>query len=127
MVPPPEPVPLPRTAVADPIVEPPPTPEAPEPVAATAPEPTPPPAAEPAPQPEYVPTLASLSATERAALPPLKVSMFVWSPEPARRFAIVDGQRIGEGALLAGGTVAEIRSDGVVIELAGRRLLLPRP
>jgi general secretion pathway protein B len=53
--------------------------------------------------------------------------MFVWSPEPARRFAIVDGNRVGEGALLAGGTVAEIRPDGVVLELQGRRLLLARP
>jgi general secretion pathway protein B len=51
----------------------------------------------------------------------------VWSPEPARRFAIVDGQRVGEGALLAGGIVAEIRPDGVVLEMDGRRVLLARP
>jgi general secretion pathway protein B len=53
--------------------------------------------------------------------------MHVWSADPARRFAIVDGQRVTEGALLAGGTVAQIRRDGVVLELGARRLLLPRP
>jgi general secretion pathway protein B len=74
-----------------------------------------------------LPGLASLSTAERAALPPLKVSMHVWAADPARRFAIVDGQRVGEGGLLAGGTVAEIRPDGVVLELQGRRLLLARP
>jgi general secretion pathway protein B len=76
---------------------------------------------------EALPGLASLSTAERAALPPLKVSMHVWAADPARRFAIVDGQRVGEGALLAGGTVAEIRPDGVVLEIQGRRLLLARP
>jgi len=107
----------------DPIVEPLPTPVAtmPEPVA---PAPDPDPVATP---PDALPTLASLSPTDREALPPLKVSMFVWSPEPARRFAIVDGNRVGEGALLAGGTVVEIRPDGVVLQLQGRRVLLARP
>jgi general secretion pathway protein B len=119
--PPPKPVEQPRRA---------PAPLASEPAR----EPTPPPPAsppsvtEPVPPPsEFLPTLSSLAADERASLPPLKVSMFVYSPEPGRRFAIVDGQRVGEGGLLAGGTVAEIRPDGVVIDLGGRRLLLPRP
>ena len=113
------------TPLGDPVVEPPPAPapKAPEPVAT--PDPVPPPATT-APA-ESLPTLASLSPTDREALPPLKVSMFVWSPEPARRFAIVDGNRVGEGALLAGGTVVEIRPDGVVLELQGRRVLLARP
>ena len=125
----------PRSVVPEPVAQPPPmpreTPTPPPAPVATAPTPPPEPApavAEPTPAPvESLPTLASLAASDRAALPPLKVSMFVWSAEPARRFAIVDGQRVGEGALLAGGTVAEIRPDGVVIDLAGRRLLLPRP
>jgi general secretion pathway protein B len=74
-----------------------------------------------------LPGLAALSAEERAALPPLKLSMHVWSAEPARRFAIVDGQRVTEGALLGNGTVVEIRRDGVVVALGDRRVLLPRP
>jgi general secretion pathway protein B len=107
--------PEPATAAPPPIaIEPPPRALEPEPV-------------ETSPAPPPLPGLASLSADERAALPPLKLSMFVWSPEPARRFAIVDGNRVGEGALLAGGTVAEIRPDGLVLDVGGRRLLVPRP
>ena len=84
--------------------------------------------AEPAPPPEEaLPTLAALDAGSRAALPPLKLSMHVYAEDPAKRFAIIDGQRIGEGALLAGGVVESIRRDGVVININGRRLLLPKP
>jgi hypothetical protein len=124
-VPSPKRVEQPPTSLGDPIDEPPPAPapRPPEPIAT--PDPVPPPA--PAAAPEILPTLASLSPTDREALPPLKVSMFVLSPEPARRFAIVDGNRVGEGALLAGGTVVEIRQDGVVLELQGRRVQLARP
>jgi general secretion pathway protein B len=102
------------------------------PPAALAPIPLPPPSPPPAVagaaagEPP-LPGLGSLSAQERATLPPLKLSMHVWSAEPARRFAIVDGQRVTEGGLLGGGTVAEIRRDGVVVALGDRRLLLPRP
>ena len=74
-----------------------------------------------------LPGLGALSAEERSALPPLKLSMHVWSQDPARRFAIIDGQRVTEGALVAGGSVVEIRRDGVVVALGDRRLLLPRP
>ena len=118
-----------------------PSPSAPDPEPDAAPEPSPPvaaaplpaeptpiaPAPEPSAPPDALPGLASLSTETRAALPPLKVSMHVWAADPARRFAIVDGQRVGEGALLAGGTVVEIRPDGVVLELQGRRVLLARP
>ena len=83
---------------------------------------------EPAPPPEEaLPTLSALEAGSRAALPPLKLSMHVYADDPAKRFAIIDGQRIGEGALLAGGVVESIRRDGVVININGRRLLLPKP
>jgi general secretion pathway protein B len=125
---PPAPAPPARRAPEPAIIEAPPrtaiepAPRAPEPAPAPM---SPPAAAEPAPAP--LPGLSSLSAGERAALPPLKLSMFVWSPEPARRFAIVDGNRVGEGALLAGGTVAEIRPGGLVLDVGGRRLLVPRP
>lgn len=73
------------------------------------------------------PSLAVLDGSERAALPPLKLSMHVWASEPARRFAIVDGQRVTEGSSLGAGVVAQIRRDGVVLEIGGRRFLLPRP
>lgn len=91
-----------------------------EPAPSTNPEPA-------APPEEALPTLAALDAGSRAALPPLKLSMHVYAEEPGKRFAIIDGQRIGEGALLAGGVVEAIRRDGVVININGRRLLLPKP
>lgn len=98
---------------------------APAPVAAPAPAPPPEQAAAPA--EDALPTLAVLAPGERAALPALKLSMHVWNEEPARRFAIVDGQRLTEGASIGGAVVAQIRRDGVELDVNGRRLLLPRP
>jgi len=75
-----------------------------------------------------LPTLAELSLTERQSLPPLRVTMHVYADAALRRFAIIDGQRVGEGALLgAGVVVAEIARDGVVLDVHGRRIWLPRP
>jgi general secretion pathway protein B len=74
-----------------------------------------------------LPPVAVLDAGARAALPPLKLTMHVYADDPARRFAIVDGQRVAEGARLGATVVAQIRRDGVVIEVDGRRLLLPKP
>ncbi len=81
----------------------------------------------PPPPVDDLPTLAILAPGERAALPPLKLSMHVWNSDPAQRFAIVDGQRLTEGATIGGAVVAEIRRDGVVLDVNGRRVLLPRP
>jgi general secretion pathway protein B len=102
-------------------------------VAAAAP--TPPPVAGPAiavaapaaPAEDPLPTLAILPPGERATLPALKLSMHVWNESPARRFAIVDGQRIVEGAQLGSAVVTQIRRDGVELDVNGRRVLLPRP
>ncbi|MBS0463321.1 MAG: general secretion pathway protein GspB [Proteobacteria bacterium] len=89
--------------------------------------PRPPPAAITSDEPA-VPPIAILSASERAALPPLKITLHSWSADPARRFMIVDGQRVGEGARLAGGVVlVHIRRDGAELDVNGRRLLLPNP
>jgi general secretion pathway protein B len=74
-----------------------------------------------------LPPLAVLSASERAALPPMKLSMHVWNSDAGKRFAIVDGQRITEGSLLGSSVVEEIRRDGVVLNINGRRVLLSRP
>jgi general secretion pathway protein B len=76
---------------------------------------------------EALPTLAMLDPSERAGLPPLKLSMHVWSEAPNARLAIIDGQRVMEGSSIGESIVAEIRRDGVVLNLHGRRFLLARP
>jgi general secretion pathway protein B len=72
-------------------------------------------------------SIATLSSSERTALPPLKLSMHVWAEEPGKRFAILDGERVIEGSMLSGAVVAQIRRDGLVLDIGGRRLWLPRP
>lgn len=68
-----------------------------------------------------------LGPKERSELPPYKLSMHVWASEPGKRFAIIDGKRVTEGSMATGSVVEEIRRDGVVLNLRGRRYLLPRP
>ena len=61
------------------------------------------------------------------ALPPLRVSMHVYADDPARRFAIVDGQRRREGDLLQPAMpLLEIRRDGLRIGWQGRVVWVPR-
>jgi general secretion pathway protein B len=71
--------------------------------------------------------VAVLDAGTRSGLPAMKLSMHVFNSDPARRFAIIDGQRVTEGSRLGSATVVEIRRDGVVLEVGGTRVLLPRP
>jgi general secretion pathway protein B len=85
-------------------------------------------AAEPAPPAEEpLPPVAVLDPSTRSGLPPMKLSMHVYNIDPARRFAIIDGQRVAEGAQIGNAIVLEIRRDGVVLDVAGKRVLLPRP
>jgi len=69
--------------------------------------------------------LSDLSATERKSLPPLKVSMHLWDADPARRFVIVDGNRLVEGDRIGDAVVTTITADGVLLDWNGRRLKLP--
>lgn len=62
-----------------------------------------------------------------SALPPLRVSMHVYAEDPARRFAIVDGQRVREGDVLSSGpSLLEVRRDGLRLGWQGRVLWVPR-
>lgn len=92
---------------------------------------TPPPVAPTAPAPpaaEHLPELSSIGHEARGQLPPLKVSMHVYTEDPAGRVVIIDGRRLREGdAVDARLRLAEIRRDGSVLELDGRRYRLPRP
>lgn len=76
---------------------------------------------------DALPTLATLDSATRSNLPPLQLSMHVWNEDASRRFAIIDGQRVGEGGRVGGAVVAAIRRDGVVLDVDNRQFLLPRP
>lgn len=76
---------------------------------------------------ETLPPISVLGSADRAALPALKLSMHVFADEPGKRFAIIDGQRVSEGATIGPAVVVAIRRDGVVLDINGRRVLLPRP
>lgn len=69
--------------------------------------------------------LADLSPGEREQLPALKISMHMWGPTAAQRFAIIDGTRVGQGDRVGDAVVEEILADGVVLNWHGRRLSLP--
>ncbi len=72
--------------------------------------------------------LDQLPASEREALPSLKLSMHVYTDSPATRFVLIDGRRYGEGENLAPSLqIVEIRRNGTVLNFNGRRFLLQRP
>ena len=94
-----------------------PSPPSPPPVA----PPPPAPASTPASAPDAIPDIAS------TGLPPVKLSMHMWDADPARRFVILDGQRMGEGDRFGPLTVVAIGRKGVVIERDGQRARIPLP
>ena len=115
------------------------TPRAPVVATASREKPAPPPAAplELTPPPVYSPppksapvarddtvSLSDLSADERKALPPLKLSMHLWNDDPSRRFVILDGNRLKEGDRAGDAVITAITTDGVVLDWNGRRIKL---
>lgn len=126
---------------ATPPAPPPANPASPTPTTPT-PSVTPPPSVttEPQPAPAAAETPASardevaaitpiyaLPLATRQALPPLKMAMHVWNPDPRRRFVLIGETRAAEGESAASGVrVVEIRRDGVVMEFGQTRFLLPR-
>ncbi|HRA56799.1 MAG TPA: general secretion pathway protein GspB [Thermomonas sp.] len=61
------------------------------------------------------------------SLPAVKLSMHMWDADPARRFVILDGQRMGEGDRSGALSVIAIERNGVVIEHNGQRARIPLP
>ncbi|MBS3958134.1 MAG: general secretion pathway protein GspB [Xanthomonadaceae bacterium] len=125
-------MPVPPTEAAVPAPAPTPTPTpapAPAPPASMPAVSAPPPAAMPAGPAaagDALP-LDRLDAASRAMLPPLRVSMHVYDPDPARRFVLVDGRRVREGETLAPGLqLVAIEQDGLRLDWRGRLLHLPR-
>jgi len=74
-----------------------------------------------------VPSINELPTQALAGLPRLNIDLHVYSPDPAQRFVVVNGQRLREGeALREGPTLERITADGVVLNHQGTRFLLPR-
>lgn len=69
--------------------------------------------------------LSDLSTADRQQLPPLKMSLHMWGAEAGKRFAIIDGTRVGEGDRVGDAVVAAIDQDGVVLAWNGVRLRVP--
>ena len=91
-------------------------------VPVTVPEP------EPAQTLEPLQHLATLPASLREGLPPLRLSMHVYDPDPAARFVLIDGKRYRQGDAIAPGILVDaIRPDGVAIAHGQQRFLLSRP
>ncbi len=84
-------------------------------------------AVQPTVDPEPVPW-TSLASGQRADAPDLKLSLHVFGASPDRRFVVLDGRRLVEGdAITPRIRLVEIRSDGAVVEVDGRRALVARP
>lgn len=109
----PEPLPPAAAAIASPQPQTPQTAIAPAP---SAPAPSAP--ASTLPAPDNIPTTTSSRA---------ELTMHVWDESAARRFVILDGQRMGEGDRNGALQVIAIERDSVVIERNGRRSRLRLP
>lgn len=80
----------------------------------------------PAPAEPALPLVYELPYALRKDLPKLTLSMHVYHADPARRFAIINDERRGEGEAVGGVRIVTIRRDGLELEYAGQRFLLPR-
>lgn len=71
--------------------------------------------------------ITGLSSSQRERLPELKLSLHMWNEDPARRFAVIDGQRRVEGDRLGDATITAIDRDGVLLDLDGQAVRVPLP
>ena len=69
--------------------------------------------------------LTDLAGDERKQLPALKISMHMWAPDAAHRFAIIDGNRVSEGDRVGEATIEAILEDSVMLAWRGRHIRLP--
>ncbi len=108
--------------------------------AAAAPKPAPPPhvpgVARPATAPAAVarrssapalPSIWELPYSTRKDIPALAMTLHVYADAPQDRFVVIDGERHVEGDDLGDGLILrEIRADGIVLDLKGKRFVYPR-
>lgn len=77
--------------------------------------------------PPGVPIYYELPYNIRQSLPDLKLSMHVYSKDPAQRFVILNNTRMVEGDKTPDDvTLQSIRPDGVILEFQGQRFFYPR-
>ena len=97
------------------------TPKATEPTPVTAA-----PAVTGAPAAGTVPTIYELPFAARRALPEVAVTMHMYSADPERRFALVNGIRVRDGMSLEGGIeIVRILPDGVQLRFEDTEFVLP--
>lgn len=83
-------------------------------------------AATPASTGDDVPTYHELPFAVRRDIPALALTLHMYSDDPERRFAIINGVRVRDGQPIEGGVdVREIRPNGVVIRFKDTDFLLP--
>ena len=79
------------------------------------------------PSAEAIPYIFELPLETRQALPTLKVTMHVYSDDPGKRFAIIDGKRINEGGVVGNELdMVEIQRDALLMKFRNERFLMPR-
>jgi general secretion pathway protein B len=81
----------------------------------------------PAVETSSAPYLSTMASDLRQHLPTMKLSMHVYTNEPSKRFAIIDGQRVNEGSTIGNAIVERINTEGVIVSVQGQSYLVPRP
>ena len=73
------------------------------------------------------PDLRDLPLDFQERIPPLKISMFAYSREPAERFVIIDMKKYRTGDRLPGNVLLlEIQAENLLLELDGQKFRVPR-
>lgn len=76
---------------------------------------------------KYVPRLRALPTGVQSQIPPHRISVHVYSADPARRFVILNSRRMGEGDSSGDGLRLErIQPDGVVLSYGKHRFFSER-
>lgn len=79
------------------------------------------------PETETTPEFYDLSPAEQAAIPPHRLLVHVYAPDPAQRFVILNSRKMREGGRTGKGlTVETITTEGVILEYAGKRFFVGR-
>lgn len=77
---------------------------------------------------DNTPLLQQMSPEMQRAIPPMAVTIHVYSPQESQRILFINNREYHKGSLIEGGVrVEEIVPDGVVLSYQGGRFKLPRP